>query len=135
MKALPVLDSKAAATDVGSEKLHVSIAGDSPKVFGTFTSDLEALREWFKDRQVRTVGVEKDSKPMKPRCWLPNHTSCANPLRNKDLRSSPQPITEPGFMGRLPKLPPMPRVHAQPSTLNRLQQLLNPVSHVRQRPF
>jgi hypothetical protein len=62
MKALPVLDSKAAATDVGSEKLHVSIAGDSPKVFGTFTSDLEALREWFKDRQVRTVGVEKGLK-------------------------------------------------------------------------
>jgi len=58
MKALPLLDSKAAAIDVGSEKLHVSIAGDSPKVFGTFTSDLEVLREWFKGHQVRTVAME-----------------------------------------------------------------------------
>ena len=31
MKALPVLDPKAAAIDVGSEKLHVSIAGDTPQ--------------------------------------------------------------------------------------------------------
>jgi transposase len=58
MKALPVLDPKAAAIDVGSEKLHVSIAGDTPKVFGTFTSDLEALREWFKGQGVRTVALE-----------------------------------------------------------------------------
>ena len=37
MKSLPVLDSKAAAIDVGSESLHVSVAGDTPKVFSTFT--------------------------------------------------------------------------------------------------
>lgn len=58
MKALPVLDSKAAAIDVGSEKLHVSIAGDGPRVFGTFTSDLEALRDWLQQQQVRTVAME-----------------------------------------------------------------------------
>jgi transposase len=58
MKALPVLDPKAAAIDVGSEKLHVSIAGDTPKVFGTFTGDLEALRDWFQERGVRTVALE-----------------------------------------------------------------------------
>ena len=58
MKCLPVLDPKAAAIDVGSEKLHVSIAGDVPKVFGTFTSDLEALRDWFKASGVRTVAME-----------------------------------------------------------------------------
>jgi len=58
MKALPVLDPKAAAIDVGSEKLHVSIAGDTPKIFGTFTSDLEALRDWFKAQGVRTVAME-----------------------------------------------------------------------------
>jgi transposase len=58
MKALPVLDPKAAAIDVGSEKLHVSMAGDTPKVFGTFTSDLEALRDWFKGQGVRTVALE-----------------------------------------------------------------------------
>src|SRR6266700_6793044 len=58
MKALPVLDPKAAAIDVGSERLHVSIAGEEPKVFGTFTGDLEALRDWFKQEEVRTVAME-----------------------------------------------------------------------------
>jgi hypothetical protein len=37
MQALPVLDPKAAGIDVGSEQLHVSIAGDTPKIFGTTT--------------------------------------------------------------------------------------------------
>src|ERR1700679_1911874 len=50
MKALPILDPKAAAIDVGSEKLHVSVAGDLPKVFGTFTGDLENLCVWFKEQ-------------------------------------------------------------------------------------
>jgi len=58
MKALPVLDPKAAAIDVGSERLHVSIGGDVPKVFGTFTGDLEALRDWFQQQAVRTVALE-----------------------------------------------------------------------------
>jgi transposase len=58
MKALPVLDPKAAAIDVGSESLHVSVGGDAPKVFGAFTSDLERLRQWFKDEPVRTVAME-----------------------------------------------------------------------------
>lgn len=58
MKALPVLDPKAGAIDVGSEKLHVSIGGDAPKVFGTFTSDLEALQDWLKQEGVRTVAME-----------------------------------------------------------------------------
>ena len=58
MKALPVLDPKAAAIDVGSEKRHVSIAGDTPKVFGPFTGDLEALRDWFKEQGVQTVALE-----------------------------------------------------------------------------
>lgn len=58
MKALPVLDPKAAAIDVGSEQLHVSIAGDWPKVFGTFTSELERLRDWFEQQAVRTVALE-----------------------------------------------------------------------------
>lgn len=58
MKPLPVLDPKAAAIDVGSEQLHVSIAGDTPKVFGTFTADLEALRDGFQAQGVRTVALE-----------------------------------------------------------------------------
>ena len=35
---LPVLDPLAAFVDVGSEQMHVSIAGGSPQVFGTFTT-------------------------------------------------------------------------------------------------
>ena len=58
MKALPVLDAKAAAIDVGSEKLHVSIAGDTPKVFGTFTGELEELCGWFKGHGVHSVAME-----------------------------------------------------------------------------
>jgi transposase len=58
MKALPVLDSKAAGIDVGSEKLHVSIAGEAPKVFGTFTGDLERLRDWFQEQRVHSVAME-----------------------------------------------------------------------------
>src|SRR5687768_13159942 len=58
MKALPVLDPKATGIDVGSEKLHVSIGGDGPKVFGTFTGDLEALQDWLQQEGVRTVAME-----------------------------------------------------------------------------
>lgn len=58
MKALLVLDPKAAAIDVGSENLHVSIAGDLPKVFGTFTGELERLRDWFLEQGVRSVALE-----------------------------------------------------------------------------
>ena len=55
---MPVLDPKAAAIDVGSEKLHVSMAGDTPRVFGPFTGELEALRDWFKAQGVATVALE-----------------------------------------------------------------------------
>lgn len=58
MRALPILDSKAAGIDVGSEKLHVSIAGDLPRVFGTFTGELESLCAWFKTEGVRSVALE-----------------------------------------------------------------------------
>jgi transposase len=58
MKALPVLNEKAAGIDVGSETLHVSIAGDTPRVFGTMTCDLEQLREYLLEQQVTTVAME-----------------------------------------------------------------------------
>ena len=66
MKPLPVLDPKAAAIDVGSEKLHVSIAGDLPKVFGTFTGELERLVDWLKGDAVHTVALEATGV-----YWLP----------------------------------------------------------------
>ncbi len=38
--------------------MHVSIAGGAPKVFGTFTSQLHALRDWLLQEEVCTVAME-----------------------------------------------------------------------------
>jgi transposase len=56
--SLLVLDSTAAAIDVGSEQLHVSIAGGPPKVFGTTTGQLYQLRDWLKSEGVKSVAME-----------------------------------------------------------------------------
>jgi transposase len=58
MKALPVIDPLATGIDVGSEKLHVSIAGDEPVVFGTFTHEIYRLRDWLKAQGVTSVAME-----------------------------------------------------------------------------
>ena len=56
--SLPVLDPTAAAIDVGSEQLHVSVAGAPPKVFGTTTGQLHDMRDWLKAQGVRSVAME-----------------------------------------------------------------------------
>src|SRR5204863_526268 len=56
--SLPVLDPTAAAIDVGSEQMHVSVAGGRPKVFGTTTGQLHELRDWLKTQGVRSVAME-----------------------------------------------------------------------------
>lgn len=56
--SLLVLDATAAAIDVGSEQLHVSIAGGPPKIFGTTTGELHALRDYFLAHGVRSVAME-----------------------------------------------------------------------------
>lgn len=58
MKGLQVFDEKAAAIDVGSEQMHTSIAGEAPRVFGTMTADLYALKAHFIDSGVKTVAME-----------------------------------------------------------------------------
>ena len=58
MSALPVIDPKAAAIDVGSEQMHVSIAGGEPKVFGSTTAQLHALREYLLSQGVSSVAME-----------------------------------------------------------------------------
>jgi transposase len=63
---LPILDPLAAFVDVGSEQMFVSIAGGPPEVFGTFTVELERLRDWLKDRQVQSVAMEATGV-----YWLP----------------------------------------------------------------
>jgi transposase len=66
MSNLAVLDTRAAFVDVGSEKMHVSIAGGPPVVFGTVTSQLHALRDYLVDHQVRSVAMEATGV-----YWLP----------------------------------------------------------------
>jgi transposase len=63
---LSVLDPLAAFVDVGSEYMHVSIAGGPPEVFGTTTIQLHALRDWFKARGVKSVAMEATGV-----YWLP----------------------------------------------------------------
>src|SRR5512139_1374776 len=60
--SLPVLDATAAAIDVGSEQLHVSIAGGPPKVFGTTTGELHALRDYFLGSSGNLVGEVERSR-------------------------------------------------------------------------
>ena len=65
-KKLPVLDPLAAFVDVGSEHMHVSIGGEEPKVFGTVTSQLHALRDWLLEQRVHSVAMEATGV-----YWLP----------------------------------------------------------------
>ncbi len=58
MNSLPVLNPKAAAIDVGSEQMHVSVAGGPPKVFGSTTTELHALRDYLLEQGVNTVAME-----------------------------------------------------------------------------
>ena len=58
MKELPVLDARAAFCDVGSEHMHVSIAGGPPRVFGTVTSQLHDLRDWLLSEDANSVAME-----------------------------------------------------------------------------
>jgi transposase len=58
MSALPVIDPKAAAIDIGSEQMHVSIAGGEPKVFGSTTAQLHALRDYLLGQGVNSVAME-----------------------------------------------------------------------------
>jgi transposase len=58
MSALPVIDPRAAAIDVGSEQMPVSIAGGEPKVFGATTAQLHALRDDLMSQGVTSVAME-----------------------------------------------------------------------------
>ena len=66
MSDLPVLDPRAAFVDVGSEQMHVSVAGGPPQVFGAVTAQLHALRDWLKAQGVRSVAMEATGV-----YWLP----------------------------------------------------------------
>lgn len=53
-----MIDEKATGIDVGSESLHISIGGEAPKIYGTVTSQLHALRDWLLGEGVRSVALE-----------------------------------------------------------------------------
>ena len=63
---LTVINAHAAGVDVGSEKMHVSIAGGQPRVFETFTVGLLGLRDYLKENGVNTVAMEATGV-----YWLP----------------------------------------------------------------
>jgi transposase len=56
--SLALLDPQAAFVDVGSEQMHVSIAGGPPEVFGTFITELHRLRDWLKEHGAKSVAME-----------------------------------------------------------------------------
>ncbi len=58
MKSLPVINPHAAAIDVGSEQLHLSIAGDEPVIFGTVTDEVYRLRDYLQSQGVTSVAME-----------------------------------------------------------------------------
>jgi transposase len=58
MKSLSVINPYAAAIDVGSEQLHVSVAGEEPVVFGSVTEEVYRLRDYLKGQAVSTVAME-----------------------------------------------------------------------------
>jgi transposase len=63
---LAVLDRQAAFVDVGSEQMHVSIAGGPPEVFGTVTVELHRLGDWLQQHGVKAVAMEATGV-----YWLP----------------------------------------------------------------
>jgi transposase len=66
MSKLPELDACAAFVDVGSEQMHISVAGGPPQVFGTMTAQLHELRDWLLGQGVRSVAMEATGV-----YWLP----------------------------------------------------------------
>jgi len=73
MKSLPAINPHAAAIDVGSETLHLSIGGDAPVVFGTVTDEVHRPRDYLQAQGVTTVAMEAtgmsrpNSNPSPPR--------------------------------------------------------------------
>lgn len=55
---LKLTNPHAAGIDVGSEHLHTSLRGDPPRVFGTTTGQVYALRDWLKKEGITTVAME-----------------------------------------------------------------------------
>ena len=55
---LRIINSRAAAGDVGSESIYVSIAGEAPEHFGTVTRELRRLRDYLLEHKVNAFAME-----------------------------------------------------------------------------
>jgi hypothetical protein len=62
LETLDVVHPNAAAADIGSREIWVSLppdrAGETVRCFGTFTPDLESLVQWLLENRVDTVAME-----------------------------------------------------------------------------
>jgi transposase len=58
MSIIQIINEHAAGLDVGSEKIHASIAGGQPQIFSTMTASLFKMRDWLKENGVTTVAME-----------------------------------------------------------------------------
>ena len=52
------INPRAAAADVGSESIYVSVAGGAPRCFGTLTCQLYALRDYLLAEGVSDFAME-----------------------------------------------------------------------------
>ena len=57
-EGMPVIHQYAAGIDIGTEKMHVSVDGETVKVFPTFTESLVELVQYLQKQSVRTVAME-----------------------------------------------------------------------------
>jgi transposase len=58
IKGFPKLRHHAAGIDIGSTNLHVSVDGETVKVFQSFTESIVELVKYLKDESVETVAME-----------------------------------------------------------------------------
>jgi hypothetical protein len=62
LETLDVVHPNAAAADIGSREIWVSLppdrAGETVRCFGTFTPDLASLVQWLLENRVDTVAME-----------------------------------------------------------------------------
>src|SRR6188768_2473177 len=63
------MSKKVAAIDVGSEKMHVAIIHQQPRVFECFTDSLHRLKDYLQAEGVSSVAMEATGV-----YWLPVYT-------------------------------------------------------------
>ena len=57
-QSMELIHSKSAGIDIGSEELYVSIGDGEVSKFGTFTQDIEELRDYLISNSIVTVAME-----------------------------------------------------------------------------